>query len=372
MNILDIFYENIVPEAMTGRINCLTYYNIAFTTKIIEENKEYCCEMNNDNLLIPSLIIKNKKEFDNLLIQYVDLAMKFYDDNNFEEEILNYKIYDKEKKICKEKVILSLLFANATVEDFENPIEFLKKRINFIYNDLSGIYNLGYCDIFKGNVNITIDKDIINNETPYQMIIKVISDFGDEFVFPKIKFGVSDDNIYIYAIQNKKNIDNAFCKKMNRTLYKVGEGYSENIGSDIESLKDITSSFLVSLNMAISFLHNKGFNKIMVPSILIARWNAKNISNLVKIRRKNLNNFEADEIMLKQDYLQQNLTNKLIRTFLRLGCHYNNIDILSFPYEIDSYLHISINDSLLQCNNSLLYATYKLVEHGISMNNFNK
>ena len=372
MNVLDIFYENIVPEATAGRINCLTYYNIAFSTKIVEENKEYCCEIDNDNLLIPSLIIRDKEEFDSLLVQYVDLAMKFYDDNNFEEEILNYYVYDKEKKICKEKVILSLLFANATVEDFENPNEFLRKRINFIYNDLSGIYNLGHCNSFKGDVVINIEKDVINNETPYEMIIKVISELGEEFIFPKIKFGISDDTVYLYAIQNKKNVETAFSKKMNRVLYKVGEGYSEKMEDDMENLKDITSSFLVSLNMAISFLHNKGFDKMMIPSILITRWNAKNISNLLKIKRKNLSSYEADEIMFKQDYLQQNLTNKLIRTFLRLGCHYNNIDVLSFPYEIDSYLHININDNEVRCNNSLLYETYKLVENGLNINSYHK
>ena len=41
MNILDIFYKNIVPEATSGRINCLMYYNIAFSTNVVEENKFY-------------------------------------------------------------------------------------------------------------------------------------------------------------------------------------------------------------------------------------------------------------------------------------------------------------------------------------------
>ena len=35
MEILEIFYNNIIPEAMNGRINCLSYYNMAFSTEIV-------------------------------------------------------------------------------------------------------------------------------------------------------------------------------------------------------------------------------------------------------------------------------------------------------------------------------------------------
>lgn len=369
MNILEIFYNNIIPEAANGRINCLSYYNMAFSTEIVDECKKYPCNIGDDGLLIPTLMIKDKSEFDRLLIEYVNLAMNFYDDSNFDDEILNNKLYDNELRICKEKVILSLLFANATIEDFNNPIDFLRRRINFIYNDLCGSYNFGYMDMFKGDLSLDIDKDIINNETPYQMIIKVKSMNGEEFVFPKIKFGISDDTVYIYAIQNKMNEDNSFCKKINRVLYKVGEGYNntDEIEGD-ENLKDITASFLVSLNIAISYLYNNRYKRMVVPSLLIERWNAKRISNLLKIKFKKLDEDSANKMFNEQDYLQQNLTNKLIRTFLRLGCHYNNIDVLSFPFELDSCLHIEISDREMLCNNTLLYKTYKLVEDGISKN----
>ena len=328
MDILEIFYNNVVVEAMNGRINCLSYYNIAFSTEIVDKGIKYSCNIDDSGLLIPTLIIKDKNEFDRLLVEYVNLAMNFYNDSNFDDEILDYKLYDNENRICREKVILSLLFANATIEDFNNPIEFLKRRIDFMYNDLSGNYDFGYMDMFKGNLSLSIDKDIINNETPYQMIFKVKSMNGEEFIFPKIKFGISDGIVYIYAIQNKMNKDNSFCKKINRCLYKVGEGYTDTDSYEGEkNLKDITASFLVSLNMAISYLYNNGYNNIVVPSILIERWNAKRISNLIKIRIKKMDDNSANEMITNQDYLQQNLTNKLIRTFLRLGCHYNNIDV---------------------------------------------
>jgi hypothetical protein len=361
VNVLDIFYKNIVPEATTGRIDCNLYYNMAFSTKIVEENKEYTVNIDNNNLLIPTLVIKNKDLFDSLLIEYVSIAMKFYDSVDY--DIADYKMYDENKRICQEKVILALLFANATVEDFNNPCNYLRKRIYFFNNDISGTYNLGVSDMLNGDVLIDIDKDIINNETPYQMIIKVMSKDGEVFEFPRIKLGVSDDTVYIYAIQNKLNNNNSFCKKINRILYKVGEGYSQEYDVDSENLKDVTSSFLVALNMCISFLDKFGYSKIAVPSCLIERWNAKSIANSLKAKYKKLDGDSEKILFDEQDELQRNLTNKLIRTFLRLGCHYNNIDVVSFPYEVDSSLHLFINNDDLRCNNNLLYETYMLVQN---------
>ena len=123
MNVLDIFYKNIVPEATTGRIDCLTFYNIVFSTKIVNDDTEYKSCLDNENLLVPTLYIKDKELFDSLLIEYVDLCMNFYDDSNFDLDILDYHSYDEEKRICKEKAILALLFANETVEDFKNQVK---------------------------------------------------------------------------------------------------------------------------------------------------------------------------------------------------------------------------------------------------------
>lgn len=365
MDILDIFYNSIIKEATTGRINCFIYYNIAFSTKIYN-GKEYECKIINDDILIPTLMINDKRKFDSLLIEYVNTALEFYDDKNFPSEILEYKCYDNDNKICKEKVILAMLFANATIEDFNNPCEFLRKRINFMKNDISCKEEFGYSDILKGDVSLEIKKDVINNETPYQMIFKVISENGDEYVFPRIKLGISDDVVYIYAIQNhnsdNKNQDNTFYKKINRILYKVGEGFNFAEEDSNEKLKDITSSFLVSLNICVAYLYNSSYSKIIIPSFLIERWNSKIIANLLKANYKKLSSAEVNNLKNEQEYIQNNLTNKLIRTFLRLSCHYNNIDVISLPYELDSSLHLDINDNEVKCNNLLLYETYNLVK----------
>ena len=107
---------------------------------------------------------------------------------------------------------------------------------------------------------------------------------------------------------------------------------------------------------------------VVVPSFLLERWNAKCIANNLKVTKRNLSENEIQSLNESHDVLQNNLTNKLIRTFLRLGCHYNNFDILSFPYEIDSCLHICLNDNDLQCNNNLLYETNIVLRNSVANN----
>ena len=74
-------------------------FSMPFSTIIKEENKTYYCT-NFNELLVPTLIIENKKEFDLLLIEYTLLALEFYNDTNFPQEILDYQMFN-DNKICK-------------------------------------------------------------------------------------------------------------------------------------------------------------------------------------------------------------------------------------------------------------------------------
>jgi len=144
---------------------------------------------------------------------------------------------------------------------------------------------------------------------------------------------------------------------LNRIFYKIGEGF-ENDYKD-ENLKDITASFLVSLNICLSFFRNLGYKNIIVPSILIERWNAKVNANLNKSKNElDFKNYESEQLLI-----QNNLTNKLIRTFLRMKIHYNNINVVAYPGDVDNNLIIKINDENIVCNNNLLNETNNLVDN---------
>jgi hypothetical protein len=353
MNILDIFYNHIIYEAMSGRIDCLSTFNVPFSTNI--NGKIYECFLLDNSLMIPTLMIKDKAEFDRLLIEYVTLAKKFYSDDNYDDEIIKSEIPNNDKMISKEKVIMTLLFANATSDDFNDPCAFLRKRISFIENHNDMEKMIGNSKILGGNINIEIKKDKIYNETPSEMVISV-TDGNSSFIFPRIKFGIDEDKIYIYAIQNKVNEKTEFVKKVNRRLYKVGEGFTKDDSE--ENLEDITASFLVALNIFINYFNRMGYSKFDVVSILPTRWNAKRMANVMKNKYFNK---DINELDSKQEYIQNNLTNKLVRTILRLSCHYNNMDIVALPYDIDASLHMVVNDNDVRCNNMLLYETGAIV-----------
>lgn len=134
-DIIDIFYNNIIKEASMGRVNCLFIYNIVFNTYLVEDNKHIESTVNVDNLFIPTLVIENKEKFNNLLLEYVIKAKSFYNLEKYENELREQNQEELIKdRICIEKILMTLLWSNATVEDFEDPINFLKKRINLQKN----------------------------------------------------------------------------------------------------------------------------------------------------------------------------------------------------------------------------------------------
>lgn len=52
--------------------------------------------------------------------------------------------------------------------------------------------------------------------------------------------------------------------------------------------------------------------------------------------------------------IQENSTNKFIRTFMRLKYHLRNLKVLSYPYETDECLSIYIDDNNITIDNELL------------------
>jgi len=362
--VLDIFYNQIIKEATKGRINCYLYFNMPFSTFIGETNELYKCEFKNSNeLLIPTLMIKDKNLFNKLLIEYTNLALEFYNDYNYPEEILNYKMYESDK-ICKEKVILATLWSNATVEDFVNPIGFLEKRISFLKNNLTNI-EAGYSETLKGNIAIKFTKDNLLNETPYQMEITLTNEINEIYFFPKIKLGIDKNKAYIYAIQNKEQDKTNYVKKVNRNLYKINENFQDDYEED--NLKDVTPSFVVATNICLSYLKQLDVEEVLVPNILIERWNAKSMAIMIKSKLKKLTLKETKEELDKQNNIWTNINEKLIRTFKRLNYHHESIKILSEPFLVDSFLHVEIDD-YIKCNNPLLEETFNVFEEKTKTN----
>jgi len=335
--ITDIFYNEIIKEASTGRVESFFYYNILFETYFKEDNTKISSDVK--DMLIPILTIHNRNHFNNLLEEYVNLALSFYDERNYEDEVNN----DINLKI---KTIITLLFSNATYEDFVEAENFLRKRISFLKSNCEFNNVMGFSNILNGDISLNIAKDKIYNETPYKMSFIANNENG-EYHFPEIKFGLNDNEVHIYAIQRNITDDNDYAKRVNRALYKVGEGYDND-----PRIKDITPSFLVALDMAVSYFKSLGYTHIVAPSILLPRYNAKKM----KIEMLKAKKTEAEILALEQmqEHIQNNLTDKFLRTFLRLEHHFpDSLIIVSSYILIDSNLHIQVKEELIG-NNSLL------------------
>ena len=363
-NILNIFYNEIIKEASTGRVDCFFMFNILFNTKIPESNIDIVDNTNNN--VTPTLIIRNKSEFNSLLTEYVKLAKSSYSKTNVEEEIRNSS---KNGENDIDKMIMTLLFANATYDDFENPNIFLKRQIAFLKDETFDEYmeevNLGYSEVLESDVIVRVSKERLSNEAINSLDVSLLNkDNGEKYYLPHLRFGIDNGNAWIYAIQSdKKEVpETPYQKKVKRKLYKVGEGFDflednyENYNSG--NLNDITPSFVLIANIFLSLAKKENITNITVPSILCERWIAK--ERTIKEKSKRMDEPQKEEFTRQEQeshvILQSNLTEKFLRTFLRVIHHYENYEVTAYPFEGDSSLHFSTDGENI-CNNKLLEET---------------
>lgn len=371
MNDINVFYDEIINEASTGRVDCFFMMNLLFSTYLKEENKTIEGKKDDDGrYLIPTLVIKNKENFNKLLTEYLALAKSKYDLTKYYEALEFDDIENPEHII--NKLILTTLWANATYDDFNWSEEFLRKQILFLKDNTFSEYNeptiIGYSEMLGGYLEIENIPEPILNETPTSLKISLIEpETNERYTFPLVRYGIKDDKCYIYAVQkNKKfDVDNNFKKKVNRRLFKIGENFDtkndtyENYKEG--NLKDVSASFVVASNIVLGLLSSKGINDIVVPSILIERWNAKEKNIVLRSKKEEKPKEYIETNKDEHNGIQSNLTEKLLRTFLRIVSHNNTFEVIAYPFDIDSSLHIR-TCSELDCNNSLLNETFLIGE----------
>lgn len=344
--ILDIFYNFIVPEAARGSVDCFMYYNICFSTSIEGKviNSTISSYINS-----PFLEIKNKNTFDELLVQYVNLALEYYDDSYFYDEVLSGAYRTEENNICKEKVLMTLLWGNATIDDFQDPCAFLRRQITYLERTpLCEKEKLGYSATLNGEIFTEVTKTSkISWESPYMFSANIVND-DDIYDLPVIHFGVTEDMVYIYSIHQKKK--SRWSKRINRALYKANENFRPT--ENEKNLKDVTPSSLIALAIFLLHCKNIGYVNFKIVPYLPERWIDKRIMISKKVKKTNQKAELYKEKMEELLRIQDNLTQKFIRTLIRLQYHYgDSISITSYPFEQDSYLtfktafkHLGNND----------------------------
>lgn len=362
-----IFYEDIIKEAAYGYIDCDFFIPICFGTKELVNNelKDITIPKDFDNAMIPTLIIKDREKLINGINEYVNLASEFYkDDIRFQDTSL------------KEKYLIACLLSNTLVTDFNDLDCLFTRHSNFMrdnsFDEFFNVHNLGYSEILKSNLCVKVTKQGVLEETPYGIDSFLVDEEDNEiYRFPTVRFGISDEKAYIYAIQGRNNNEN---KKIERILRKTGEGFDEkNTDRDPienpENLYSVSPWSLVALTVAVSLIkNNTNVKEFCAPYFLINRWNAVEVSyqNLKEKYKDRMDDALVSEVICKKqnqvlehEDKQRNITDKFLRTIRRLDHHFSNVEIDTFQLEMDSSLHFTVDDDY-ECNNSLLNEVYNL------------
>jgi len=373
--ILDIFYNEILPSAAKDNFIEIDgwRFNVGFNTSFIENNSKL---LENNNL--ETLIINDIDRFNEVLIEYTTTMLNHINEHQDLQNI-DYIYYDSNINNIIKMILLSVWF-NATVGDFKNPIDFLKLR-KLLLEDKVAKDNLN-C-IFESKsiseLNDSFVKSVItvqnpsSNETPYVFRTSIVNSLNedDSYTLPNISFGIVDDTCYIYSIHgNKIKEYTPYEKKINRLLFKANKNFEDDYNE--ESIKDISLSQLFAMTIFLKFLNSYNIKHLVVKNYFPIRYNAKIMANQNRSEKleKIKNNLTEEEYEVQKNNLnndaesiQWNIINKYIRVIRRLVYHFDNLKVLSYPYEIDDSMHIDINNLITLDNEHILYDVYQSLDY---------
>lgn len=155
---------------------------------------------------------------------------------------------------------MSYIWTNATRNDFENPIAFLKRYTNFLtenqWEDLKKPEQTKIPKLWR-----TVEEAIEERETPFQYTLFTIDENGKKQYLPSICYGIEGDKAYIYAIQQLHNRANE-----NDTIKNLRKAVK---GRGIEPLA------IISLLDFIGEAKTRGIKKICMPDYFILQYLAK-------------------------------------------------------------------------------------------------
>ena len=281
---------------------------------------------------IPTFQIPNLDLFVEVVDRYLKLAKEFYNDDK--------EYFELTDDSFTEKLTLDL-FVNASNFDFSNPIAYVQQKTKQLQNTIK----LEKRTIGKMNENIVscnIKKNHSNLEGPYDMEISFSNPaYKDVFTLPCITFGMVDDILFLYSIQNKgkKTTKNSeqdnLINENNPTLKKKLDRFFRSVGKDIDMtsiIGNVTPNALVSLTIFLSIMKKEGIKKVVAPSFMPLRYNANlNADKHSYIKKADFSLYgtgceEVIDLHLKQieqqhNKIQANITDKFTYTLLRY-CHH--------------------------------------------------
>lgn len=377
----------IIQEACEGKVMVDNQdWPYSFNT-IINDKRRYINKNNNI-----TLHIRDIEEFKEKIKEYINLEL---DCKRSTMKIYNGNVSDKIKWYIVN------LFANMTTEDFLNPIAFIDKYMAFLKDKTFDYLDEGITvklpKVKDSELEIKREQNNTSMETPNRITL-TLKKKGEEFTtfkLPSIYYAVREENnkkvCYIYSVMNKGNkklneSELKFQKQINRLLYKLNDGvveseeyyeYKEALkrkeekeaqGEEVTeeiyypegNISDITNSFLFSLNIFMSLLQKEKIKTVKVIPYLPVRYNARALA------AKEKETEEARELYeQRNDMIQTNATNKLIRTFRRLSSQNGSVKVIMYPYEMDEFLTINLDSRENELDNMLLEESNDVINREI-------
>lgn len=351
--VIDLFYNEIVPEASQGRVDAFFIMNLVFNLTIDNKTITSTDDIGHEDVIIPTLKITNKELFDMLLVEYVNKVPETYDEKEFRFlDDVQYLMPQESKEKIEElkqkyliKYIICTLLANASYTDFENPIRFLEIRISMLNNPILPLnkqIDFGYLERIGATLYVTEEHSPIKSETPYRITGYLEYDDGYKLLLPEIYAGQTEEKYYIYGIQKtspKASIDES------KYIKQVRKGLNSR-------LYGIPEHYFLTYILSLVLCNDK---PIEIIPFLIERWNAKAIA---------LSHKKEYPKELKEQYLeatQNNITNAFIRAYLKLQEVTPEIETIAFPFTIDDHLHLSMLEEPHSKASAMndLYSTYE-------------
>lgn len=346
--------------------DCNEEWPIGFNTTIYKDETEINYKSDKN---LSHLMIREESSFFALLKEYLILELEF---NRKAPKF----IHEEEKN--RIKFMIAYLFVNATTEDFLHPENLIRRNIAFLkdetFKDLNEQFDLN--GHFLGSkIEVKNVKHPLTMETPYKMDISLIKYEEEqklEYPLASVAYGIENSvgggvTCYIYSLmkpKRKKELSEEgkqYEKKIARLLYKLNDGISEYESSDYfeykedntkfypENISDVTPSFLLSLIVFLSLLQKKEIHDIKVVPYLPLRYLSRDLmaSEIEDSeKRENLHN--------RNNAIQDNVTNKFIRTFMRAAFHMSDLQVTAYPYEGNEFLTLFLNSKETELNNEIL------------------
>lgn len=296
-------FDEILQEAKNGKVFLET----------TEKNSPWAFDVNffastdkdlpSETNLAPILKITNKNRLIKKIDEYLDEAKVFYE---FEK-----KFFELTDESYKKKLIFDL-FINASPFDFEFFIPYLETRKQMLNHHFSNRTRiLGSYEDLK--VLAKVEKKPSNIEAPFKMEIKLTDD-NDEFVLPKITFGIDDKKVvHVYSIQNKKDIEKTpLFKKMDRHFRSVNKGIDP-----ASTIAQISPSSLVAFTIFASYFESNNINEFVFHSYFPLRYQSH--------KNRSEHAFIDDDLASEEaNKIEFNATNKLLYCAMRFSHHFPN------------------------------------------------